>query len=94
MSKFMSTATALKRVILDDDAPVGARVKALRLLQRPQLVMLRRLLHRSLDQSRRPVPSRLLAAAALAYAREVALRKVRPVRAKRADNDKGNSLGI
>lgn len=94
MSKFMSPATALKRVILHDDAPVGARLQALRQLQRPQLVMLRRLLHRSLDPSRPLVPSRLLAAAALAYAREVALRKVRPVRPKGADNDKGNALGI
>ena len=93
MSKFMSPTAALKRLVEDDAAPCAARVQALRQIARPPLCLLRRLLVKTTKRVK-PVPSRLLAVAALAYAREVALRKVRPVRPKRADNDKGNSLGI
>src|ERR1700733_4452837 len=82
LSKFPEPATVLARVVEDPNAPTAARVKALKLIERPGLLMLRRLLHRSRtpDPSRPPVPSKLLAAAALAYAKEVSLRKIRPAR--------------
>lgn len=98
MPKFMLPETALARLAEDDNAPVGARVQALKQLTHPPLCLLRRLLHRSrtTDTSRAPVPSRLLAVAALKYAREVALRKGRPVRPpKLAQASQGsNALGI
>jgi len=94
MPKFMRPETALARLAEDDEAPVSARVQALKQLAHPPLCLLRRLLHRSRTADRTPVPSKVLAVAALKYAHEVALRKARPVRPKRADNDQTNSLGI
>jgi hypothetical protein len=61
------------------------------LLEHPPLVMLRRLLHRSHSNPAR-VPSRLLAAAALAFAKEVAFRKVRPARLSKK-SEAANALG-
>jgi hypothetical protein len=90
--KFMLPETALARLVEDPGATVADRVRALRLLDHPPLVMLRRLLHRSHSSPDR-VPSRLLAAAALAFAKEVAFRKVRPARVpKKSQAD--NALGI
>jgi hypothetical protein len=92
MPKFMSVTTALARLVEDDAAPVGSRVRALRQLDHPSLSMLRRLL---VETSKRtvPVPSRLKAVAALAFARELQLRKHRPRKRKSADSSV-NALGI
>ena len=100
----MLPETALARLVEDEGASIADRVRALKMLPRPALCMLRRILHRSrTDPSQ--VPSRLLAAAALAYAKEVQVRKMRPPRPtyrreqKRQDNDEpidttDNPLGI
>jgi hypothetical protein len=76
MPKYMKPDTALARLVEDDGAPVGLRVRALRALNHPTLVLLRRLL---VDTATRtvPVPSRLKAIAALKFASEVEFRKVR-----------------
>jgi hypothetical protein len=96
MPKFMQPETALARLVDDEGAPVAARVQALRQLAHPPLCMLRRLLHRSRTEPSH-VPSRLLAVATLAYAKEVALRKIRPAKhGSKADGrvNSGNALGI
>jgi hypothetical protein len=91
MPKFMSVSTALSRLVEDDAAPVGSRVRALRQLDHPPLALLRRLL---VDTTRTvPIPSRLKAVATLAYARELQLRKHRPRKRKSADSSV-NALGI
>jgi hypothetical protein len=94
MSKFMNPDTALKRLVEDDAAPVGSRVRALRQLAHPPLCLLRRLL---VDTAKRtkPVPSRLLAIAALKYAFEVEVRKLkRKGGHKLGKGDEPNALGI
>jgi hypothetical protein len=90
--KFMLPETALARLVEDDSASVADRVRALRMIEHPALCLLRRLLHRSHSNPER-VPSRLLAAAALAFAKEVAWRKVRPARPPK-EPEAGNALGI
>ena len=92
MAKFMEPSTALARLVEDEGATVADRVRALRMIEHPPLVMLRRLLHRSRTNPE-PVPSRLLAAAALAFAREVAFRKGRPARVSK-QSQATNALGI
>jgi len=106
MPKFMLPETALARLVEDESASIADRVSALRLIPHPALCMLRRLLHRSrTDPS--PVPSKLLAVATLAYAKEIQVRKNPPPRptykqARRPQeknddqpvNTEGNSLGI
>ena len=90
--KFMLPETALARLVEDESASVTDRVRALKMIDHPALCLLRRLLHRSRTNPER-VPSRLLAAAALAFAKEVAFRKVRPARVpKKSQAD--NALGI
>jgi hypothetical protein len=91
----MSPKTALARLVEDDGAPVGSRVRALRQLEHPPLILLRRLL---VDTAKRtiPVPSRLKAIATLKFATEVQLRKHRKA-AKiepRRKNNGANALGI
>jgi hypothetical protein len=101
MPKFMLPEKALARLIEDEGASIADRVRALKMIG---LCMLRRILHRSQIEPNR-VPSRLLAAAALAYAREVQVRRMRPVRPTYRRGQKpqhddepqdmsGNSLGI
>jgi hypothetical protein len=75
----MLPETALARLVEDEGASVADRVRALKMIPHPALCMLRRILHRSHADPTR-VPSRLLAAAALAYAKEVQVRKMRPAR--------------
>jgi hypothetical protein len=91
MPKFMLPETALCRVVEDPAAPIRARVQALQQLAHPPLCMLRRLL---VDTSKRkkPVPSKLLAAAALKYAYEVRFRKTNAAKAGQAIGP--NLLGI
>jgi hypothetical protein len=89
----MSPTAALKRVVEDEDAPCAARVLALKQIVHPPLCLLRRLLVKT-SKRIKPVPSRLLAVAALKYAFEVQLRKTRPVRPRLAGNDQPNLLGI
>ena len=95
---------ALARLVEDEGASSADRVRALKMISHPGLCMLRRILHRSQIEPNR-VPSRLLAAAALAYAREVQVRKMRPARPTYRREQKpqhddepqdtsGNSLGI
>jgi hypothetical protein len=91
MPKFMSAETALQRLVEDEKAPVSARCEALRQLAHPPLCLLRRLLVDS-DKRLTPVPSRLKSIAALAYARELALRKLKPRKQKPVGIT--NSLGI
>jgi hypothetical protein len=102
MTKFLNPVAALKRVLEDPEAPTMARVEALRQIPHPPLLLLRRIL---VGSATGKVPSRLYAAAALAYSKEVALRQekrkwkpvVRP-RPKIDDGEpvdtQGNSLGI
>ena len=92
MPKFMKPETALARLAEDEDAPMGTRCKALRQLAHPPLSLLRRLL---VDTSKRnkPVPAKLKAIAALAYVREIALRKNHPARRQRQESA-ANALGI
>jgi hypothetical protein len=92
MSKFMLPETALSRVVEDEEAPTTDRVRALRMLNHPPLVMLRRRLHRSRTNPAR-VPSRLLAAASISYAKEVAFRKSRQAHAPK-NSSAGIALGI
>jgi len=101
----MLPETALARLVEDEGASIADRVSALRLIPHPALCMLRRLLHRSRTDLTR-VPSKLLAAAALAYAREVQARKIKlprntykQSRRPQEQNDdqtstEGNTLGI
>jgi hypothetical protein len=95
MPKFMLASTALCRLVEDASAPVGARVRALRQLDHPTLALLRRLL---VDTDKRaiPVPSRLLAVAALKYAHEVQLRKIKASKSGRRPRQASaaNVLGI
>ena len=93
MSKFLLPSTALSRLVENEGASVGDRVRALRMLEHPPLLMLRRLLHRSRTQPNR-VPPRLLAAASLAFVRETAFRKHRPPKAPKPDGPSSNALGI
>jgi hypothetical protein len=89
MAKFMTVRTALCRLIEDEAAPVNSRCHALRQLDRPPLALLRRLL----VETKRlvPVPANLKAIAALAYAKELAMRKLKPRKRKAVES---NSLGI
>lgn len=94
MSKFMSVTAALSRLAEDEGAATSDRVRALRMIEHPSLCLLRRLLHRSRKEPGR-VPAKLLAVAALKYAREVAFRKGRPKRdKKKPDGEHANLLGI
>jgi hypothetical protein len=68
MSKFMSPEKALQRLVEDTAAPVLARCEALRQLAHPPLLLLRRLLVETAKRTK-PVPARLRAIAAFAYAR-------------------------
>ena len=88
----MQPETALARLVEDEGASIADRVRALKMLPHPALCMLRRILHRSRTEPAR-VPPRLLAAAALAYAKEVQVRKTRPARPKK-EGDQSNALGI
>ncbi len=90
MPKFMKVDTALRRLAEDAAAPLNARCDALRQIQRPQLSMLRRLLVNS--SQAKPVPARLKAIAALRYAHEIQLRKIRPRKTAQQAHD--NALGI
>lgn len=69
MAKFEPLA-ALKKLAENDEAPTMARVSALKQIPHPPLALLRRLLVRPV-----PVAPRLYAIAALAFAREMKLRK-------------------
>ncbi|MGD0181622.1 MAG: hypothetical protein ABSC15_17560 [Terriglobales bacterium] len=96
MPRFMQPRTALARLVEDEEAPVGARCRALRQLAHPPLLLLRRLL---VDTAKRtkPVPARLRAIAALAFAHEVQLRKVKASfrgRKQKQDKTSSNALGI
>jgi len=95
MPKFMSVSCALRRLVEDANAPVGARVRALRQLAHPPLVLLRRLL---VDTDKRTikVPSRLLAVATLKYAAEVEFRKIKKSKSggRRQRQESANALGI
>jgi hypothetical protein len=89
----MSPRSALIRVVEDEEAPTGLRVRALQEIAHPPLVMLRRLI---VDTSTRttPVPARLRAYATIRYAHEVAFRKLKPKRVKPSANQPTNALGI
>ena len=96
-AKYMSVSTALSRLVEDDQALLADRIRALKQLEHPRLVMLRRLLHRPNRTSPPLAPPRLVAVAALAYAREVGYRKakakIKP--ARKPDGQKqSNALGI
>lgn len=92
MAKFLDPNTALSRLVEDPGATIADRIRALRMIPHPALCMLRRLLFRS-RTTPGLVPSRLVAAAALAFAKEVAWRKVKPARPSKHETG-NNSLGI
>jgi hypothetical protein len=77
MSKWMSPETALSRVIENADAPVMARVNALRQLPHPSLNMLQRLIAQTAERKANPIPAKLAALATLKYAEEIRARKAR-----------------
>lgn len=86
----MKSETALQRLVEDQNAPAPKRCEALKMLARPRLTMLRRLLA---DIPRpKPIPSKLKAIAAIAYAKELSLRKHQPRKRKPAAS--ANPLGI
>lgn len=96
MAEFMAPETALSRLVEDDAAPIGARVRALRELQHPSLKMLRRLLVDT-KKRERPVPAKVRALATLRYAEEMRLQNVRRVMRTAATLDNSspaNALGI
>ncbi len=93
MGRWMSTRTALTRLVEDDDAPTMKRVRALSLIAHPELSLLRRLLVASKTRQK-PVPSKLKAVAALAYAQEMELRNIRKARKTSMDWPRHNALGI
>lgn len=88
----MSVNSALARLVENSEASTRDRIQALRMMQRVPLCMLRRLLHRSRSKPGL-VPQKLVAAATLAYAKEKAIRKLRPARTPKLDNT-NNALGI
>jgi hypothetical protein len=77
MGILMSPDCVLLRVVEDEAVPAMHRVKALELVKHPPLRLLRRLLVEPRIPRKKPVPPRLRAVAALAYAREMALKKIR-----------------
>ncbi len=109
MAWLMEPETVLERVVDDPKAPVRDRVEALRMLEHPPLLLLRRLLVQPVPHMQhsprppeKPVPPKLRSLAALKYAREVRFRQDR-ARAKakspgahlaNADADTGNPLGV
>jgi hypothetical protein len=76
MAEFMSVVTALHRLVEDDSAPVGARMRALRELPHPSLKMLMRLLVDT-KKRKRPIPAKIRALAALRYSEEMHLQNAR-----------------
>lgn len=92
MPFFMKPECALTRLVKDEDAPIGRRVQALKLLAHPELRMLRDLLWEPKTPRAKPVPVKLKALAAIRYKQEMELRKIRKLHAP--TKTKGNSLGI
>jgi hypothetical protein len=90
MPKFMLATTALARLVENENASPNARCEALRQLEHPPLVLLRRLLVDS-DKRVTPVPIRLKSLATLKYARELGVRKLKP---RKKPAVEANSLGI
>lgn len=88
----MKPDCALTRLVKDEDAPIGKRVQALKLLTHPELRMLRELLYEPKTPRAKPVPIKLKALAAIRYKQEMELRKVRKLH--RAEKAGGNALGI
>jgi hypothetical protein len=52
MSKFMSVAAELKRLVEDENAPCAARVLALKQIEHPPLCLLRRLLVKNIHANK------------------------------------------
>jgi hypothetical protein len=93
MSIWMKPEAALLRLAEDNDAPVGSRVRALKLVLHPPLSLLRRLLVEPKTPREKEIPSRLRAAATLIYAKEMALRRIRKQH-KKEQGAETNALGI
>ncbi len=93
MGFWMSERCALSRLVEDEAAPIMARVRALEQIEHPQLAVLRRLLVNSKTR-KTPVPSKLRAVAALAYAKEMGLRERRKALEIRMADLRDNPLGI
>jgi hypothetical protein len=96
MAEFMSAETALSRLVEDDAAPVGARMRALRELPHPSLKMLMRLLVNT-KKRKRPIPAKIRALAALRYGEEMRLQNVRRIMGAAAtpgNPSSENALGI
>jgi hypothetical protein len=96
MPEFMSVETALQRLVEDDAAPIGARVRALRELPHPSLKMLRRLIVDTKTR-KRPVPAKVRSLATLRYAEEMRLQNARREMRAVASPDNAastNALGI
>jgi hypothetical protein len=93
MGKWPSEQHVLTKLVENDNAPIGARVKALKALPHPELNMQRRLVVNT-KYRKTPVPARLLAVAILAYAREMQLRKIRKQKKDNAPKSSStNALG-
>lgn len=101
MSFFMEPEAALARVAEDPAAPIKARVKAIEMIEHPNLCLLRRLLAlptpRKFKKPRdkplpKPVPAKVKAAAAIKYAQEMRYRRMK--QAETTGETDGNALGI
>lgn len=77
MGKWINPDNALLRVVMDENAPIMARVRALEQVAHPPLIYLRRLLVQPKVPRKKPVPSKLLAVAAFKYKQEYELRRIR-----------------
>src|SRR5437868_3140074 len=94
MSFLPSADTVLLRVVVDEKAPVSQRVAALKLVKHAPMTILRNLLVESKTPGKKPVPSKLKAVAALAYSREMELKKIRKLRKPLSNQKCDNALGI
>lgn len=90
MGLFSKPDCVLLRLVLDEKAPIMARVRALEAIEHPPLIALRSLLVQPKTPRKKPVPSKLTAVAAFKYKQEYELRRTRKLhKAKIADNPFG-----
>jgi len=90
MSFWMKPESALLRVVEDDQAPIMARVKALKQVENPPRTLLRRLLLEPKTPRKKPIPSKLRAVAALKYAQLCQRKQM----AQKKPKVEANPLGI
>jgi len=90
MAYWMKADTALLRVVEDDGAGIMKRVRALEMVERAPMALLRRLILEPKTPRKKPIPSKLRAVAALKYAKQLARKK----KGEKAKHVADNPLGI